>query len=301
MNKYIKNYEDILFESYGSNKLVVNLTDKIFNLINKNFGKLLLNKNIQISNSILYDDIEFIKDKINIQISNRDYANINITKLKVYNNIIEDLIITLEFIPTNQEISAKSILKTNKLYNNISHELLHVVELYLTQKGKNNAAKSWKQGEILNDLKIKYNNDKKWQEISYFIYLSLPHEQRARIQQLNIEIDNLNINGSKNVVNYIKTSNIYKDIEFLSKINSSITLDNLKNDINYNEILKDFSIYFLEKQNNFENNFLIYFNKIKIQNKKLLRKLIKISYKFENYNTDDYFDRIIDYNEYIKK
>jgi len=298
MSKYIKKYENILFESYGSNKLVVDLTDKIFDLINQNFGKLLLNKNIQIYNSVTHDDIKFINDEINIQISNRDYANVNISKLKVHNNIIEDLIIILEFIPSKQEIIAKSISKTNKLYNNISHELLHVIELYLTQKENNINAKSWKQGEVLNKLKLKYNNDERWQEISYFIYLSLPHEQRSRIQQLNSEIDNLNISGTKNVVEYIKTTKIYKDVEFLSKIDSLLILNDLKTDINCYAILKDFSIYFLEKIDNFENNFLVYFNNIKIQNKKLLRKLIKISYKFEGDMFED-FDRIIDYNKFL--
>jgi len=291
-NWKINFYDDILFESYGSNHLVEELTDKIFNLINSNLGKLLLKKELQITNSISHKYINFENDIINIKISNRNYGNVNVSKLDISDKI-KNLIINLEFTPTKNERISKRLFKNNKLYNNISHELLHVIELYLTEKNKNNKSKSWKEGEILNDLINKYN-DKNWQDISYLIYLSLPHEQRSRIQQLNTEISSLNFKDINEVVDFIKKSKIYSDVKFISMLDSSVILNKLKNDKNYSNIIYDFNNDFLNKNSNEEKNFIQYINNIKSKNQKMLKKLIKISYNFEG-NMYENFDKIINY------
>ncbi len=290
----IKNFEHFIFETHGYNKLTDIITEKIVSLINNNFGKLLLNKKIILNSELnIVDQLIFIKDRICI---NQPLTpSINKTKLKIDDNIIYDMELNINLILSTSEKSMKKIDSRNKVYQDISHEILYVVELYKSNQQFKKESESWKYGEKLQHLINKYNTDKNWQDISYFIYLSLPHEIRARKQQLNKEIDNLNMKGILNVQKYIKNTKIYKDLEFITKLDSENILNLLKNDINYKKILTDFSINYLETKNiNYENNFIKYFNTIKEKNKKTLPKLLKVSYNFETIS----IDLDIDYKKY---
>ncbi len=282
-------YDRILYESKGSNDLVMSITNHIFNKINSNFGKLLLNKELVLNNNLSdFKDVEFINDKITIRITDNNYGSVNISKLDISDSI-NNLILNLNFSPTPTEIKSKEIYKTNTLYGVISHEILHVIELYLTELNDKKRANSWNQGEKLQYLQNKYD-DYNWTNISYIIYLSLPHEMRASIQQLNTDMKDKDIN-------FVKNTKIYKDVQLLSNIKSHVLLNDLKKDYNYLNILNDFNKLVLNK-NNSEYNFIKYIDDIILRNKKMLKKLNKIPFNKNEFISEDYFDHIIKYDDF---
>lgn len=287
----ISNYDNFILEKYGYNIIASNLSDRIISIVNDNFGKLLINKKIQIKNSIgNISNIKFINDTINIKLSERSYGNMNPTSLIIDGKNIYNLILNLELKLSETELRLKR-LTDNKITDVISHECLHIIELFLTKDNDRDFTKSWEMGEKLHNLKNKYINDENWQNISYFIYLSLPHELRGRLQQLNNEIKGLD----GDIIKYIKNTKIFKDIEFLSNVDENILLSKIKSDSNYKNIIKDFSEYFLNSGGDYERNFLKYIKKIKIKNKKYLHKILKSSYNVFNFGT---IDNDINYNEY---
>ena len=165
----IKYYDEFLYESYGSNKLVESLTEYIFNIINDNIGKLILKKDLTLDNCLKsYNDIKFVDDTINIRISNKNYANVNVDKLIIDSRIF-NLKLNIDVEISSKEIENKKLFRTNKICDNISHEMMHIIELYLTEKNQNNRSKSWDNGKILQELVNKYPDDN-WQDISYFCY-----------------------------------------------------------------------------------------------------------------------------------
>jgi hypothetical protein len=295
----IYNYDDIIFERNGENLIAKELSKTILSEIEINIGKLIINKSLSF-NCILNNNfgINFNNSIINISLSNRFYGNINTNSCIISNNTISNLVINLELILSPMEISAKRFIN-NKINQTINHEFLHLIERYLTINDNKKLSNSWSMDGELKKMQNKYKNDKNWQDISYFIYLSLPHEIRARTHQLNSEIEQTGLNGIKNVIKYIKNSKIYKDLDFLSNMDGDILLDKLKKDINYDKIISDFSCIFLKNPStNYESNFLKYIKSIKNKNKKILDRLINTSYNFENYFIDD---KIINYSEFLKK
>jgi len=180
---------------------------------------------------------------------------------------------------------------------------MHVIEKYYSAFSNKGLSTSFKLGEKLQKIKT-LSNSKIWEDICYFSYLSLPHEMRARVMGINAEIDNLKIKGLKKAEQYIIYNKIYKDADFLSKINSKILLDKLRNDKDYNLLIFAFNNDFLEKKykdiKDCENNFLKFFETLKNKNKILKNKILKTSFNFESF-TEDYFDREINYYEYLPK
>jgi len=283
----IQNYDDFLFESYSYNKLSEIISDYIFDLINYNIGKLILNKEITIQLNEV-ENIKFLNDKINVKLSNRSYGNVNSKTVLIIENYIINMKLNLELEITKSELILKKIDKKNELYSTINHEILHIIELYNTNKKETANTLSWKMGEDLYDLKDKYPNDKNWQKIYYLIYLSLPHKMRAKLQEFNTILKSNGLRGIILNQSFIKTTKIYKNINFLSNVDENNILKKLKLDKNFNSIIKDFSLKFLKSDNlNFENNFLEYFKKIKLKNKKLLIKILRSSYNFENYSEEN--------------
>lgn len=296
----IYNFNEYIFERYGRNDISKILSEEIYHKINSNLGKLILNKELTFSiDDIQVGEMKFQNSVINVFLSNRFYGNTNVKHTIIKNDTINNLVINLEMMLTRSEYTAKTLFD-NKINETIVHECLHVIENYLTKSDNKVLAKSWDYDEKLKHLQTKYKNDKEWQNISYFIYLSLPHELRARTNQLNQEIENNYLNGIKNVQKFIKTTKIYKDILFLSKINTDLLLNKLKTDENYSDIIQDFSIYFLESDNpNYENNFIKYINRMKKKCHKMISILLRSSYNFESYETDCNIDRDIIYDDYL--
>lgn len=293
----LNNWDNFILENHGYNKLSSELSKVIINLINKNFGKILLNKKITIYENIgEINGVKFINDTINIKLSDRNYGNINPIKIITSANTIENLILNLELTLSETEYKLKKLFQNDVEYT-IEHESMHIMELYLNKINSDSLSKSWNYGKKLLNINNKYNF-KIWNDISYFIYLSLPHEMRARLHQLNSEIRDLN---SKNIDinNYIKNTKIYKDVKFISELDSIFLISKLKIDKNYIDLIKDFSLIFLENNNsNYEKNFIDYIEKIKNKNKKLLDKISKIYYDFESSMYEE-FEKEIDYNKYI--
>jgi hypothetical protein len=283
----LQNYDTILFERYGYNKITKEISDEIIKLIDQNIGRLILNGSISLKSLIPTTcGINFINDEINIKISNRFYGNVNLNSLIINNNTIKNLVLNLELELSPSEISARKLIDNN-ISGTIEHELLHTIEKYLTISDGRNIANSFLMDSELKRIDKKYKNSKNWQDISYLIYLSFPHEIRSRIQQLNREIENSHIRGVENVNVFIKNTKIYKDLNFLSKIEPVKILKKLKNDKDHEDILKEFSIYVLKNNNiNYEKNFFDYINKMKQKNKKMIDKLERTSYNFENINQD---------------
>lgn len=294
MLKILYNYDNFILEKYGYNEIASTLSNKVISTINDNFGKLLVNKKLFLKNKIgEVSHINFIDDTINIKLSDKTYGNMNPSSLIIEGKNIYNLIINLEMKLNDSEIKAKKSIN-NDIIHTISHESLHIIELFLTSDNEKDFSNSWKMGEKLQNLKNRYNDDN-WQNISYFIYLSLPHELRGRLQQLNSHIKKTSFNNIIDTQDYIKKTKIFKDIEFLSMMDENLILNKLKQDLNYKSIIKDFSEYFLEKNGNYESNFIKYIKGIKIKNKKYLNKVLKTSYNIHNFSEQE---RIIDYKNY---
>ena len=292
----IQNYDTIIFGRYGYNKIIKEVSDEIIKLIDQNIGRLILNGSISLKSLIPTTcGINFINDEINIKLTNRFYGNVNLNSLIINNNSIKNLVLNLELKLSYSEISARKLIDNN-ISGTIEHELLHTIEKYLTISDGRNIANSFSMDAELKKIDKKYTNSKNWQDISYLIYLSFPHEIRSRIQQLNREIENIHIRGVKNVNSFIKNTKIYQDLNFLSKIDPIKILTNLKNDKDYKDILKDFSIYVLKNDNiNYEKSFFDYIKKMKQKNKKMVDKLERTSYNFENNN----YDKILNYKDFL--
>lgn len=290
------NFDALILESYGRNDLAKKLTKHLLFLINQNIGKLIFFKKIQLRLGSV-ENLKFINDSINITSSNRNYGSINANSYIIDGNQIKDLTINLELQLSSSELKVKRLLG-NKIESIIEHEFLHLSEQYLTIVNNGIISKSWKMDQDLKILQNKYPDAENWLKISYFIYLSLPHELRARIQQLNNEIEQQHIKGIKNIIPFIKGTKIYNDLIFLSNMNQNILLDKLKLDIDYQDIISDFSKVFLKnKSHNLEKNFLDYIKKIKDKNKKMIDKLLRSSYNFESYEFDN---DIIKYDDFKK-
>jgi hypothetical protein len=296
---YLNDWDYFILENHGYNKMSNNISKKIIGLINDNLGKIILNRKITLYEKIgEVNGIIFVNDTINIKLSDKDYGNINPTKIITSKNTIENLVLNLEFTLSETERKLKKLYRNSVEYS-IEHESLHIMELYLNKINSDKLSKSWDYGKKLFIINDKYKSNE-WNIINYFIYLSLPHEMRARLHQLNSEIRDLNTETT-NIDNYIKNTKIYKDVKFISELNTNILISKLKTDKNYNDLIKDFSLIFLENNNlNYEKNFIDYIENIKNKNIKLLDKISKIYYDFESIMYED-FDRVINYDEYIEK
>lgn len=292
----IQNYDTIIFERYGQNKLTSFISDEIIKIINQNIGQLILNGSITLKSVIpKTKGITFTDDIIKITLSNRFYGNINPLSMIIKDNNIRNLVLNLELILTPIEMQSRRLIDNN-IESTIEHELLHTIEKYLTISDGNKLSNSFSMDEKLKEIDKLYNNSQNWLDISYLIYLSFPHEIRARIQQLNKDIESKHINGISNVINYIKTAKIYKDLKFPTNIDEHIILKKLKKDKDYKDILENFSKNVLNNENiNYEKNFTDYIKKIKQKNKKMLDKLERTSYNFENINND----KVIKYKDFL--
>jgi hypothetical protein len=283
----IKFFKDFIFESYGSNELVRQLTSFIYNIIDDNLGKLILNKKLIISDSLKdFKNIHITNDSLILKLSNRTHGNVNISKLIINEDNIENLIITLEIDLSDSERISKRLIN-NKIVNTINHEFQHIIEQYLTLNNNKKLSKSWEYDVNLKKLDDKYKDYKEWQDVSYLIYLSLPHEMRARISSIYEYINLHQIKDIDNIINYIKNNKYYKDADFISQISIQKIIEKLKSNNNYDNLIIDFNNIFLQNNikeiNKCETEFIKYFNKIKKKNNILKQKLLRTSYNFIKY------------------
>jgi hypothetical protein len=283
----IKNYGSFILEKWGSNDLSHDLSNFLIDKLNYNFGKLLLNREINISIED-YSEIKFKNSNIICKISNENYGAIDVNQIKIVNNEINNLEMILNIKISPLEKTIKKLNYDNKIISTIEHEFLHLIEIYYTMINDDNLSKSWKMGEELQKLKKKHNN-KTWNDIQYFIYLMLPHEIRARIHQLDSEIKNEKLKSIDEINDFIIQSKIYKDLEFLSKLDYNKLSSEL-------EIIQDFSINVLNKNENYEKEFKKFLKNIINKSKRLMKKMMKKRY---NFLFEEQHDRNIDYDEWL--
>lgn len=301
----MKNFTNFILESYGKNNLVVKLTNYLTGIININLDKLILHENIVLKVFLKeFKEIVFVNDIINISIADKTYGNID--GIEIEDDKIIDLVMNLEIKLSDNEKLLKR-LESNNISSTINHEFLHVIERYLTLSNGKTISKSWHYAKKLKKLQRKYPDYIEWQNVSYFIYLSFPHEMRSRVSSLYEQIEKIKDKSIKNVIVFIKKHKYFQDADFLSKVDVNILIKKLKSDKNYRNLILDFNSYFLENNKMdlvlCEQEFIKYMKMIKSKNEKLKKKLLKISYSFENTFFDFGFsfenEKDIKYSDYL--
>lgn len=102
------------------------LTKFIYNKIYQLIPKLISNKEIELSNFLQdnFDKLEFENDKIILKLSNR--TNVSITNEPIENDIIKDIIFTIEIKLSKYELSQKKLVN-NKVRTSINKEVLNLI------------------------------------------------------------------------------------------------------------------------------------------------------------------------------
>ncbi len=274
----IKKFNEYINESYGSNKYVEELTKFIIEIINNNLGKLIYNKFIRIDGFLdkFAGKINFKNSMLELRFTNKEYAFMKPNEIKIENDTIENVFMVIELTLSKDELTLIKLIN-NKINNYIAHELLHIMEIYYSN---DNLSASWKQGEQLQKMKKKYNDQSNWLDIEYIFYLSLPHEIRARIQVIREDVINSGITELSDIRRYIESTKIFKDAQLLSNIKGEVILEMLKRDIKHKEILADFCNIF--KLPSDENNLLNYIKIINNRGRNMVKKLLKVSYLSED-------------------
>jgi len=294
----IKKYLEYITEKYSCNEDVKNITQLIYDEINKNIDKLLTTGELTIQDLLHdnYTDIIFINDIIKIKLGSRDYGELTTCEIK--NNVIL-INVLIEYKLTHKDILNKKL--NEKIKYTINHEFNHVIERYYSDELSN----SWNISKNIDLLRLRYNpyktkieNFDKYDmidDILHFLYLSQPHELRARLSSLYEELKNKDLKFEE-YENYIKNTDIYKELENICLIDPNFLIKKIDSDI-----LKDIMKRLFNITKNCEKEFVKYFNRLKINNKTYLEKMLKSYYFiFENPLSRDEFDRKIDFNKYIK-
>ena len=197
------NLDDFIFESFGSLSVTKELTKLIIEKINQSIGKLILIKNLVLKNDLSnFNKIHFVNDLIIVKLTNRTYGNID-PNIKISGDTISNLYMNLEIQLSPTEIKMKEIDKNNDISDVISHELHHIIELYLTVVNSDKKSESWRYGEDLQKLQKKYQKSLRWLNISHIIYLSLPHEFQSRVEEIHNIMNRKNIKGIVNCTNFM--------------------------------------------------------------------------------------------------
>jgi hypothetical protein len=283
----IKKFNDIseINEKYHVSQDVKHLTNIIYNKIYQLVPNLILKKELTISNLLQdnYGRIKFKNDTIKVKIGN-NHGGIKNIDLK--NNII-NLELELTISLSNKELSQKKLIN-NKIKETINHECQHIIEFYHSD---GNPSKSWDFHKRLKIHENKFNN-KNWLDICYLFYLVEEHELRSKVSQ-SLEI-------LKNGEDLYK-SQVYKNINLLSKINSDLVLSKMFEYDDFGVILLDFVKNVLLKKGDtikIFKSYIKYINKISLSYK---RKILRVLYSYENPDVflEESIEKDIDYKDYI--
>lgn len=281
--KYIEKFN----ERFHVNQDNRHLTNLIYNKIYQLIPKLITHKKIEISNFLKdnYTKLKFENDKIVLRLSKTPHAYV-INKT-VENDIIQDTILVFGIKLSNDEITQKKLIN-NSVREDINHEIQHLIEFYHSY---GNPSKSWDFHKRLKKHEEKFNNNEKWLNLCYLFYLTEDHELRSRVSQ-SLELLK---NG-----NDLKSSKLYKDIDFLSNISVPKIISNVDT-----KIVDDFVESVLLKKGDSMKTFTKYLNIIKRKSQKYKIKMLRVLYFYENPDSsiDEHidYDRNIDYSEYIEK
>lgn len=289
------NFNEFLFERYGVNQDVRHLTTLIYNKVLQYIPKLIREKEVTITNLLEenYKKINFINDQIILTLTGE--SGINEPDINSEKNI-KNLTIYLRVNLNNKEIKDKYLSKHNKLRSTINHELNHIIELYHSKKRHS----SWDFGIRLKQHQDKFEKYEEWVDISYFFYLIEDKEIRARISSLYETIKNFETKDPNLILNIIKSSKIYQDCNFLSKVRGDKLLQKMKATYpDFEDTLKDFVSNVLLSNGKPELVFLKQVQKMNFLAKKMKKKLLKSNNFLVEDKLETLIEKDIDYDKWL--
>lgn len=285
MNHIKKINEFIINEKHHVNGDVRHLTNLIYNKIYQLIPNLIFKKEIIIENLLQdnYTRIKFKCDKIIVRLG-KNSGNIN--EPIINNDIVENLIINLFINLSNKEILQKKLIN-NRIKETINHECQHVIEFYHSD---GILSKSWDFDKRLKEHESKFNN-KEWLDICYLFYLSEDHEMRSRVSQ-SLEI----LKNGGDLLN----SNVYKNLDFLSNLDSDILIKKMEKYDDFGLILIDFVKNVLLRKGDYLKIFKSYIKVINKESKKNKNKILKVLYSYKNPESisEEYIEKDINYKDY---
>lgn len=285
MNHIKKINEFIINEKHHVNGDVRHLTNLIYNKIYQLIPNLIFKKEIIIENLLQdnYTRIKFKCDKIIVRLG-KNSGNIN--EPIINNDIVENLIINLFINLSNKEILQKKLIN-NRIKETINHECQHVIEFYHSD---GILSKSWDFDKRLKEHESKFNN-KEWLDICYLFYLSEDHEMRSRVSQ-SLEI----LKNGGDLLN----SNVYKNLDFLSNLDSDILIKKMEKYDDFGLILIDFVKNVLLRKGDYLKIFKSYIKGINKESKKNKNKILKVLYSYKNPESisEEYIEKDINYKDY---
>lgn len=289
----MRKFDEFIVEKFHTNQHVKHLTKLIYDKINLFIPNLIRNNKIEIKN-LLQDNYIRIKFEDDIIIVNLGKNHGGINK-PVYNDNIKNLNINLTISLDNKELISKKMIN-NKIRETINHELQHVLEFYYTN---GDLSKSWSFDERLKEHQSKFKSYEKWLEICHIFYLMEDHELRSRISQC-LELLKNN-KDSENLESVLYNSDIYKSLDFISKINGNLILKVMNNNYkDFNIILSDFIKNVLLKSPS-SNRFISEINNINKKSIKSKNKLLRVLYSYQNPDSflEEYIEKDIDFRDYL--
>jgi hypothetical protein len=279
----------MILEKNGTPNILKEIIDEnksiIINMLNNQINdkiELSINKKKLICNLV----IKFIFD-----IKNKYTSDINF--LGSIKSNFNDCVINI-YLPLNPNIE-----DTLRI---ISHELLHLYELYQI---KNIFDKTkWKNTEALNDLDKM--NIMKYSSIKYFrdmFYLSLPHEINARITSLHFYLMTLHSKDKTILMNNLQNTLEWTYFIRLRDFNVKELYDSILNEMDIDYAVNVFNFFNSIMKINFiinnEKDLFNYLDKTKMYYAKLAeyyrRKILKILNEVIN----DSVDSGLNYNKYL--
>lgn len=208
---------DLLFESRG--------IPNILKTISKDILKDIISSNLPFS-KIYHYDLEKLNADILIDVKSSLNKEIYATsQFGIYTPLGKKLKNCVITIWLNKDYSEFDLERV------ITHELLHIYEVYNRIIGGSKKDLQWRLINILHKIRGKYNN-KLIKDLCYLIYLSTDQEINARVAETySILIENKTINRDV-LLNKLKLTSGWKYSEYL------IDFDYKKYDIDYNELSK---------------------------------------------------------------
>jgi predicted SprT family Zn-dependent metalloprotease len=292
----IINYNDFIFfntkpldfiETINESKGIPNdikiLTNIIFNKINPNETEYIIDK----INNI---DLRFINLKI--EVFNKKNISYGYSLVDKYENKqLINPIIHIEFDFDNND--------KKELKRIITHELLHIYEIYQRFKNNKNDSLQWILIDNIFRLRKKYEDDKFLSDLCLMIYYSSDQELNAVVAQtysILMSCNSINKNILSEEMNSSKSWNIYKQLILFDIIDYVINYNRcLEFFKELNEVMKDesnnkyniFEIPDTEKDVNkiIKNYIYLFRKKAKYLKSKLIKVVDEVIKDIDNFNS----------------
>ena len=249
----------------------------VINNMNQQINKIQKQQQIILENSLLKEEIEFIKTKYNKNINNKDIRNNNLIELN--NNIINKNIdlfdkLKYEYLNNQNEMeelkqennilknelnyklnyklnqnnkiikNIEIILKGKSSSNNICHNINNKLNNYIENKYK---LKLQKEKEYINNYYKQLKEDEK-NEIRFLIKMTLYSNNISKDKILNLLISNLtDLNNIINCItnDYLKTNSNFDKV-LIRNYFTSLCIDEKNNNFKINNLFNEIKYYYDE-------------------------------------------------------